>query len=72
MWEAIDECHIEKGREIMPPALSGFEPRIAGADAVEPATSFAANNNPLTDMARCGGCCLQHTSIDIATHSQTQ
>jgi hypothetical protein len=39
---------------------------------VEPAIGFAADTNPLLDMARCAGCCRQHTDIDIWTHSQTQ
>lgn len=56
----------------MPPTLSGFEPRIAGIEAVEPAIGFAAGTNPLQEMARCAGCCKQHTAVEWATHSQTQ
>jgi hypothetical protein len=26
----------------------------------------------LQEMARCAGCCKQHTAVEWATHSQTQ
>jgi hypothetical protein len=56
----------------MPPVLSEFAPRLAGAEAVEPTVGFGSNTNPIQEMARCAGCCKQATAVEWHTHSVTQ
>jgi hypothetical protein len=46
-------------------ALLSLEPRVAGAEVIEPAVSFAENEDRLHDSARCpiSLICQRHTNI---------
>jgi hypothetical protein len=56
----------------MPTELLSFEPRTAGDEVVEPEIVFPAGTNPLLEMARCYGCCVNFTQFDTSTKSHTQ
>ena len=53
-------------------ALLALEPRDAGAEVVEPVIEFQDGFYAEQNRTRCTGCCLNHTQVDIATHSHTQ
>lgn len=56
----------------MPSELLSLEPRTAGENVVEPAVIFERSTNPLLEVARCFGCCINFTQFDQSTRSSTQ